>query len=306
MEFGKLPDISRVDWSLPESDSRSEDYLKSLMPFEGRTQFFIGTPAWGRPEWVGTIYPRKTPAQQFLGFYAKNFSCIELNTVHYRIPTSEQLQKWIEKVTPGFIFCPKIFNGISHSREGLLDQSLLRAWCDTLPFYREHLGPCFLQLPPHFDYSKKAALFHFLQAWPREFELAIEFRHSSWLTPTRQILPALGDYLRERGIGLVITDVAGRRDILHTSTTAPFTMLRFIGNDLDPSDFERAAAWARKFQQWQEQGLQRAYFFVHEPDDIKAPEMADHVVRELNECCAAGLPGMKWVSAEEPAQSTLF
>lgn len=305
MEFGKLENIQSVDWSLPATDPASVKYLNGLMPFEGKTEFRIGTPAWGRPEWVKTIYPPKTPANQFLHFYAKNFGCIELNTVHYRIPTAEQLKKWIEKVTPGFIFCPKIFNGISHSLEGLQDLALIRSWCETLPHYGEHLGPCFLQLPPTFDYSKKAALFQFLRAWPDEFELAIEFRHPSWLTPSRQVLPALGDYLRQRGIGLVLLDVAGRRDLLHTSISAPFTMLRFIGNDLDPSDFARSKTWAEKFLQWQEQGLERAYFFVHEPDDIKAPEMADQVVQDLNEICGAGLSGMTWFSEENP-QAQLF
>lgn len=104
----------------------------------------------------------------------------------------------------------------------------------------------FIQLPPYFDYSKKATLFHFLEQWPSEFELAIEFRHSTWFEDAR-ILPALEKYLRHKKISVVITDVAGRRDLLHTSLTANFVMLRFIGNNLHPTDFSRALAWSEKF-----------------------------------------------------------
>lgn len=303
MEFGKLRSVENVDWTLPPEDPQTLEYLKSL-PTTGETHFFIGTPAWGHKEWIGKIYPEKTKAADFLKFYSHNFNTIELNTTHYRIPTEEQTQKWLSQVTENFVFCPKLFQGISHSESGLLAKALLTEWFRFLNNLKHHRGVCFAQFPPHFDYTRKALLFHFLQLWPAEYELALEFRHPSWFQEGR-ILPALTKYLQSRNVGLVITDVAGRRDVLHSSVSAPFTVLRFIGNDLHPSDFPRAKAWSLRLQQWQKAGLQKVYFFTHEPDDIKAPELAEAVIRNLNEDCGAGLLPMKWIDST-PVQGSLI
>lgn len=287
MEFGKLENIEHVDWTLPEDSAHSLSFLignKTGTP----TEYILGTPAWAHKEWVGLIYPPKTKPADYLYHYSRAYGCIELNTSHYRIPTPEQTLKWREQVPESFRFCSKVFQEISHRRHGLADRALLSLWYEHLEALQGNRGPCFLQLPPHFDYSHKALLFQFLQQWPRNYQLALEFRHPSWLQ-NRQILPALTEYLQSRGIGLVITDVAGRRDILHTSVSAPFTMIRFIGNDLHPSDTVRMHDWAARLKKWSDAGLNQVYFFVHEPDDIRAPEMTQIAIKALQENCASGL-----------------
>lgn len=298
MEFGKINDIENVNWSLPPDEASSSAFLQSLPPSQER-RFYIGTPAWGHKEWIGKIYPRHAKSADYLTHYAKSFNTIELNTTHYRIPTVEQCRKWQEQVSvrEDFLFCPKVFQGISHTPGGLHNKSLISEWLAFLKNLQPRLGPCFLQLPPHFDYSKKAALFYFLEQWPTEFELSLEFRHPSWLEGPR-FLPALEKYLRHKKIGLVITDVAGRRDLLHGSITADFVMLRFIGNDLHPTDFTRATAWAEKLGVWTQKGLARVFFFAHEPDDIQAPELAQSVILALNENSGADLPLLQWQSAQ--------
>jgi uncharacterized protein YecE (DUF72 family) len=278
MEFGKLKSVDAVDFSIPIDDPANGRRLTLGSP--SSLSIFFGTPAWSHREWIGKIYPPGTKTEDFLRFYSRYFSCIELNTTHYRIPSAEQARKWKSKVDGNFLFNPKLYQGISHERGGLRNTSLLAEWLRFLNEMQGHLGPCFLQLPPHFDYGAKAELFDFLKEWPREFELALEFRHPSWFEG-RRILPALADYLHSRGMGLVITDVAGRRDVLHTSLSAEFSLLRFIGNNLHPTDFERAAAWSRRIKQWEEAGLRRLFLFIHEPDDISAPEMSRAFLAEL-------------------------
>lgn len=287
VEFGKLENIENVDWSLPADNAISLSFLNRCK-IESPTEYVLGTPAWAHKEWVGLIYPPKTKQADYLYHYSRAYSCIELNTSHYRIPTPEQTSKWREQVPESFRFCSKVFQDISHKRSGLTDKILLSLWYEHLSALAHNRGPCFLQLPPHFDYSHKALLFQFLKQWPAEFQLALEFRHPSWLQ-NRQILPALTEYLQTREIGLVITDVAGRRDILHTSLSAPFTMIRFIGNDLHPSDTTRMNDWALRLKTWSDAGLQQVYFMVHEPDDIRAPEMTQIAIRILQEVCSADL-----------------
>ncbi len=281
MEFGKLEQLHDVNWDLPPDDPLSLSFLQSL-PQTQQIQIHLGAPAWGHKEWVGRIYPAKTKSTDFLFHYSRKFSCIELNTTHYQIPAPDKTEKWLSQVPEDFLFCPKLYQGISHSPNGLLDLDLLKRWYSFLKRLGSHRGPCFIQLSPHFDYSFKALLFQFLRQWPSEFELCLELRHPSWFQDGK-VLPALTQYLQTRKMGLVITDVAGRRDVLHTSISAEFLILRFIGNDLDASDFDRAKTWSERFAQWKDQGLKKIFLIVHEPSDLHVPEMAQFFVQQLNE-----------------------
>lgn len=285
MEFGKRSNVDHVDWSLPEDDPVSAGFLRSRSN-SCKLGLFFGAPAWSHAEWVGRLYPPGIKAAQYLSYYSSYFTTIELNTTHYRIPTAEQTEKWKAQVPAEFVFCPKIFQGISHGRGGLSNSALLSQWLEFLDHLGPHAGPSFLQLPPTFAYSDKAELFDFLKRWPDARELSLEFRHPSWFRQGR-LLPALVEYLQSRGIGLVITDVAGRRDVLHVSISSDFVLLRFIGNRLHPSDFTRAAGWTSRFLRWQETGLRRLYLFIHQPDGAHVPEMTSFFLKTLTE---AGWP----------------
>jgi uncharacterized protein YecE (DUF72 family) len=279
MEFGKLDNVDQVDWTIPQDDPLSAPFLAQFQNDEA-LKIYFGAPAWNHKEWQGKIYPLKTKPSEFLYHYAQYFTCLEMNTVHYRIPTSEQVKKWRDKVTPEFLFCPKVFNGISHARNGLLDKTLIGEWMGFLESLQSNCGPSFLQLPPQFDYSNRAELFEFLKNWPEDFELSIEFRHPSWFQEGK-ILPLLTQYLQTRRMGLVITDVAGRRDVAHTSISADYSMLRFIGNALHPSDYTRTDNWLTRLETWQNYGLRRLFLFIHEPDDILVPEMTTSIVGKI-------------------------
>jgi uncharacterized protein YecE (DUF72 family) len=280
MEFGKLKDISSIDWTLPPEDPRNSAHLIS----SNSHHLYFGAPAWGSKHWLGKIYPSKTHTEDFLTHYARNFNCIELNTTHYRIPTKEISLEWLSKVPANFLFCPKIPKDISHTRNGLYDKKTLAFWCNFLEGIRPNLGPCFIQLHELFSYKDKAQLFHFLESWPSEFRLSLELRHPSWFQ-NGVILPALSDYLNRKNIGLVITDVAGRRDVLHSSLSTNWTMIRLIGNNLVSSDEERLKSWAVRIRKWQEIGLQDTFLFLHQPDDvmtIEFSELAEKIFLESN------------------------
>lgn len=282
MKFGKLENLERVDWSIPEDCAATGEFLARQNVLRMDLQIFFGAPAWGHPTWVGKIYPADAKRSEYLSYYSRYFNCIELNTSHYRIPDAVQVRTWVDQVPESFLFCPKIFQGISHSRHGLLDRKLLGEWLSSIRNMERHLGPSFLQLPPHFDYSSKRELHAFLLNWPDEFPLAVEFRHPSWFEEGK-IKPALAEYLQSRGIGSVITDVAGRRDVLHVSISADFCLLRFVGNGLHVSDFERARVWSERIAKWGKDGLRRIFLFIHEPDDVSVPEMSDFFLRALAE-----------------------
>lgn len=296
MEFGKLDDISNVDWKLPADDQKNKERLGLAR----KNQIFLGSPAWGSKHWVNKIYPKNSSPDEYLYYYSRNFSSIELNTSFYRIPDGETCKGWLSQTPEAFSFCPKVHKSISHDRFGLGDRTLLKPWLAFLENISSKLGPSFIQLHENFSYEEKVLLFKFLENWPDEFRLCIELRHPSWFQEGK-VLPALGDYLSRRGLSLVITDVAGRRDILHSTLSSSYTMIRLIGNSLDPSDEKRIKDWCMRLKEWERRGVHETYLFLHQPDDILTIEFAELAQKHLCDEGFENIPPFK-----RQSEATLF
>lgn len=282
MKFGKLQHIDRVDFSLPEDPEQNKRILNKYDLKVGPLQFFMGCTGWSMKEWVGKVYPRGTKSKDFLKAYGKQFNSIELNTTHYRIPKQDTILKWKNETPQDFKFCPKIPQTISHSRNLGIGGEPLGLFCERIQELEEKLGCCFMQLPPYFGFDRLGLLENFLEHFPGHIPLAIELRHESWFDePVHQ--EALLELLEKHRIPPVITDVAGRRDVLHMRLSCPTTMVRFVGNGLHPTDYSRAEAWIQRIRKWQKEGLVSIYFFPHEPDNIQAPELAAYILKKLNE-----------------------
>lgn len=280
MKFGKLPNIDQVNFTLPPDASGTEAVLAKLSPT--KPQLYVGCTGWGMKEWVGTVYPPKTKAKDFLHHYARQFGTIELNTTHYRIPTPETVIKWRDTVPADFRFCPKIPQSISHSRDmGLSGDNTLR-FCENISLLEEKLGCCFVQLPPYFGFDSLGLLTRFLEKFPRTIPLAVELRHESWFSSPANI-EATFEVMQNLNISSVITDVAGRRDVLHQRLTNHTVLIRWVGNALHSTDYERIDEWVARLKTWFEAGLQEVFFFPHEPDNLLAPDIATYFIRKINE-----------------------
>ncbi len=305
MEFGKLPDISRVDFSLPAEPEANAAILLKHVSHPETPVFYMGCTGWAMPQWVGKVYPPKTKSKDFLGHYSRQFNTIELNTTHYRIPGPDTIEKWKLESEADFRFCPKVLQTISHSNDLGLGGSLILQFCDAVAGLEEKLGCCFLQLPPYFGPDRIRVLENFLKAWPSQLPLAVEMRQETWFQPgaEREIL---WEMLETYGAAAVITDVAGRRDVAHMRLTAGRTMVRFVGNNLHPTDYQRIDRWVERANQWFEQGLKEIFFFTHEPDNILAPDLAVYLCKQLKP-----IRGLKWrgpnlTGPEGSGQMSLF
>ena len=62
---------------------------------------------------------------------------------------------------------------------------------------------------------------------------------------------------------MVMTDVAGRRDVLTIGATTDVVFVRFVGNLGHPSDRERLKQWVITLSEWVDSGIQEIYFFLH-------------------------------------------
>lgn len=268
MNFGKLTDLSHVDFKLPADHAQTKSVLVNVRERQP-LKVFIGATGWSNPEWNGTWYPKGTRASDYLQHYSRLFGTIEFNTTHYRIPDSALVQRWYHMAAQGFKFCPKVPQQISHyGRLNAPDATAL--FCESMLGLQELLGPIFIQLPETFGPDKAADVVRFVEKWPVGLPLHWEFRHPDWFNGNRSAEEVF-NVLAAHGHGMVITDVAGRRDVLHMRLTNPVVLIRFVGNDLHPSDYFRLEDWVERLKNWQEMGLEACYVFIHQPESMEVP-----------------------------------
>jgi uncharacterized protein YecE (DUF72 family) len=307
MDFGKLSNISKVNFSLPP------DHVATLPTLKKHTQntdleVFIGCPVWSCEEWVGKWYPAKTQSKDYLKHYAQQFNTIELNTTHYRTPDLATIAKWRENTPTTFRFCPKILQTISHDQLLQNTETLLQAFCDSVWELGEKLGVCFLQLPPYFSPDKLYILEKFIKTFPPEIALSIEFRHEDWFRLKNGQLPfsIATEMLENYKVSTVICDVAGRRDVLHQRLTTTTAVVRFVENSLHITDYQRLDEWVERIATWKENGLEKLYFFMHEPDNVLSPDLVVYFIDKLNEKCGLQLKKPLVYQNFSSTQSKLF
>jgi len=295
MEFGKVGGdiLPKINFRLPEEDVRSWLQMsRRTIGFNSPSEHFhfhLGCPAWGTKAWIGKVYPKGTPAADFLHHYSRQFSTIELNTTHYRIPDTATILKWRDATHDGFRFSPKFPQAISHGKGLSLTQAITNEFVTQIMKLENRLGMSFLQLPPHFAPRDLPELKRFLSFLPADFQLAVDVRHPAFFIEHQLIAP-LFDLLNSTETSAVILDVTGRRDVLHLSLPTNRCMIRFIGNELHSTDASRMQEWSERVVSWHKLGLREMYFFMHQPDDVLAPEAVRHMAHVLNRQFEASSP----------------
>ncbi|MEZ4299647.1 MAG: DUF72 domain-containing protein [Polyangiaceae bacterium] len=290
MDFGRVESVEGVSFELPPIGERSRRVLaesaarrgaellaEDASPGAAEQALWLrtGAPAWGRKDWIGRFYPPGTPDKEFLRLYSRKVSAIELNASYYRVPSAETLDGWAAETPAEFRFCPKMHQSVTHRRA--LAESIPEAqgFAERMLRLGERLGPAFIQLPPWAGPEVLPALDVLLASLPRALRMAVELRHPGWFEGGG-LHPGAVEVLEKNTCCAVITDVAGRRDVCHSAVTAPFVIVRFVGNGLHPTDLPRLDAWLDRLIQLRGLGLHEAYFFAHQPDDALAPETLHH------------------------------
>ncbi|HET6991484.1 MAG TPA: DUF72 domain-containing protein, partial [Bacteroidia bacterium] len=202
---------------------------------------------------------------------------------------------------PHFRFCPKIPQEISHTRQLSNVKDLLYGLCDAMQTLDEKLGSFFLQLPPWFAPDQFPALKEFISHFPEEMNLAVEFRNENWFSEKKR-LEDIFSFFEENEIGTVITDTAGRRDVIHMRLTTTTAFIRFTANDLHPTDYPRIDAWVKRIKIWRDEGLETVYFFIHSPTHAQMPHLVNYAVKKFNEVLGTRLSPCRFIEEEQ----TLF
>ena len=274
MDFGKLPNVDRVDFTLPPDPDMNHELLAALTPRRGPGRILIGPTGYNMKAWVGKWYPHGAKDKQFLEHYGAQFDTIEFNVTHYRIPDYATVARWYESVPADFRFAPKFPQTISHANDLGVSSGQIPVFIASLMDLKEKLGCSFIQLPPRFSPRETPVFDRFLDHLPDNFQLAVEVRHPDFFKENAAA-EVFFDLLQARNIATVITDVAGRRDVAHMRLSNQRVLIRFVGNDFHASDYTRIDDWASRLQQWFREGLHEAYFFCHEPDNLLGPELSE-------------------------------
>lgn len=296
MDFGKLSDISKVDFSLPKVHIGTEKVL-SQYPKTEKLDWQIGANIWSNPLWKGNLYPPKTKQADFLKFYAQKLSTLELNATFYRIFEPNVIEKWANQVPDTFKFYPKFNQEISHKRHLAHCEDLTKAFLHSISFLGDKLGVPFLQLPPNFspDYAQNLILF--IEKLPKEFKIAVEFRHRHWFR-NYKIVEDVFALLESKNHTTIITDTSGKREVIHQRLTNDTLFLRFSGNRQHKTDYSRIDAWLKQIDAWQTQGLRKVIWIIHQPDEeLSAPKTIEYIYKKL---------GLNFELYEQAEQGTLF
>jgi len=297
MEFGRVSpeELEKINFTLPPDHPATTALLKKQKK-KTNTTVFVGCAKWGRPDWVGKIYPKGTKAGDFLEHYARQFTCIELNATFYRMPTRKQTSGWKSKVGDDFKFCPKFVDQITHIKRLKEVDELTDRFLDGISGFGKNLGPVFLMPHPGMGPKTLETVETFIQSLPNDFELFVELRHKDWFADP-EAFAAVFSMLQRNHAGSIITDASGRRDCLHMRLTTPSAFIRFVGNGLHPTDYTRCDDWIQRMKSWANQGIEAMYFFMHQHEELHSPELCRYLIPKINEQLGTNIHLPEFVTA---------
>jgi uncharacterized protein YecE (DUF72 family) len=245
---------------------------------------YVGTSGFAYREWRPSFYPDKTPATEFLPYYASKLGAVEIDYTFYRMPNAKTLTGWRETTPDGFKFAIKASQKITHFERLKLPSGSHDYLQAVLPTLGDRLGVLFYQLPPNFRCSLER-LETFLASCSASIPTAFEFRHESWFVPEVYAL------LARRGVGLVIND--GDEGCTPLERTAPLVYLRLRKSEY--SDEEREL-WLARIRAWARDGEVFA-FVKHEDAQYNPTGLALELTRSLADDGILEVPRVELVEA---------
>jgi uncharacterized protein YecE (DUF72 family) len=181
---------------------------------------FIGTSGWNYKHWKPAFYPAGVPACDYLSFYVRQFSSVEVNKSFYRLLKPAETKAWYSATPPQFLFSLKGSRFITHMLKLKAPRAALRRYFSPLRHLGVKKGPILFQLPPRWD--KNVERFSdFVSYLPAGGRYAFEFRDPRWIADDVVAI------LRKKRLAFCIYDLNGYRS--PRLVTAPFVYIRLHG-----------------------------------------------------------------------------
>ena len=276
MKFGSVPDPTKVDFTLPGDHPDTTKILKAEGG-GGLTEVFVGCAKWNKQD-LKKFYPRGIKDE--LAYYSSQFNSIELNATFYNNYGPDQIEKWKEKVPEDFKFFPKVSRFISHIKRLNNVEMEVETCCDNTRSFGKKLGMAFLQLHDNFGPKNKERLEVFMDQWHQDIPLAVELRNTDWFNDAEEAAWIYSLFEKYK-IANIVTDTAGRRDLLHMRLTSPVAFVRYVGANHE-SDYARLDDWIDRIRLWKDLGLEKLYFFVHQNLEQASPYLSAYFIKKFN------------------------
>jgi uncharacterized protein YecE (DUF72 family) len=215
----------------------------------------IGTSGWHYRHWVGPVYGAGMKSEGFLTHYARQLQSVEINATFYKLQSPAPLAKWRDGTPEGFIFSCKASRYITH-RKKLKDASQTsERFFQTIDALGSKRGPVLVQLPPRWHVNLQR-LEEFLEAVPKRYRLAFEFRDESWFAPS------VYQMLEHHNAAFCAYDFNQRQSPV--KVTADFTYVRLHGPNgayRGQYDDKTLAGWAKHLTSCSKDGLDGYCYF---------------------------------------------
>lgn len=228
----------------------------------------IGTSGWSYQHWQHTFYSG-IPRKDWLKFYARHFSAVEINATFYRLQNTSTFARWHEQTPPLFRFAIKANRYLTHNRKLKDPEAPIVTEKNRASALQQKLAVVLWQLPKAWskNISRLQAFLQALHGW-REVRHCLEFRHPSWFDAETTAC------LAEAGIANCISDAADWP--VWEQTTTDLVYIRLHGHRqtyVSSYSHEELHIWAEKIRRWSEQGRQIHIYFDNDAQGA-APENA--------------------------------
>lgn len=148
-----------------------------------KNKVLIGCSGFNERWWKGFFYPEELPSKEYLSYYSKHLTAVEINSTFYRKPTLKTLEKWHVETEEDFKFFIKIPKLITHSKKLNETEFETKVFCEHISSgLNEKLAGFLFQLPPSFHYNEEN-LEQVLDTVDENYLNVVEFRHQSWWIP---------------------------------------------------------------------------------------------------------------------------
>ena len=275
-----------------------------MTPARAATRARVGISGYVYPRWRGTFYPADVPARLWLQYASSRFSTIELNGTFYSLKSPAVFEKWARETPDEFLFAVKGSRFITHNLKlrnarGALANFLASG---VLALGRK-TGPFLWQLPATYSYSPERVE-GFLALLPRDSREAeriaeehdhrvrtplvkaaarVQYRHAFEVRHPSFFCEEFYRQLRERNVGFVLADTAGRFPYAE-ELTASFVYVRLHGStQLYVSGYtdDELDAWAAKIKRWKR--TRDVYVYFDNDAKVHAPFDAERLARRVGD-----------------------
>ena len=183
---------------------------------------YLGTSGWYYDHWLGGFYPPDLDKGEWLRFYSRKFSTVEVNASFYRMPFPNMVKGWERKTPENFLLSFKGNRVITHVKKIRGVKESLQRFYSLTELVKEKRGVILWQLPPMLQ-RNDALLEVFLNELNPRIPQAIEFRHKSWYEKE------IYDLLEKYKIGYCIVNCPDYPT--HIEVTSDFAYIRWHGKE---------------------------------------------------------------------------